>query len=553
MESRIVRQTGWLILPALLVVLAVLLIPARASAQAFPFYDRQTSFQDASTTETWRLYPFHSVVETTSTMTIALHPIFSWHRNRATGGRDFDILWPIFTDTYRAERGKAKDYKSTYLFPLFFQRKETRFGQQNRDQMILPIWFKGKQGERGRYTILFPFIWYAYNARLAAPLFPPREQTFAAIFPLIGDFRGYHNRDRIFFFLWPLYVKSSEGTGENYNEVQSILWPFLGKYGGHKTSGFRLWPLVAYTSKEGEYKRAFWIWPLGQYRSGRISKTNPEKQQVTMFIPFFARFRQPNVSLDFVFPFYGDLRVGDRRSTGYFLAMYNRDVNYRQGTREDRYFLFLIRKKSRLKGFDGKPIVRDKDVPLGGGFFPFYTRTYTDRRVRKNIIWPISIYKWNKYDEYEYERKYLLPFYVDQERRFNNGDTTYIRFIFPFFRQRRSLSDVERRNVLHFFWYSDVDKIDRLYAPLWTWSERTENLRTGAVTTRLFKNLSVYEKRPDRSTQRQFKGFIADFEETAAPNGVRKGRTRLLFGLLKTERDGEARRLSSCGVTLLRW
>jgi len=538
---------------AVLAVALGWLLPSAAPAQAFPLYDRQVSYSDNPTTETWRLYPFHSVVETTATHTLALHPLFSWHRNRTTGGRDFDILWPVFTDAYRPEKGRAKDYRSTYLFPLYFHKRETRFGQRNWDQMVLPVWFRGEQQGRGRYLVIFPFIWYAYNARLAAPLFPPREQTFAAIFPLVGDFRGYWNRDRIFFVLWPLYVKSSEGTGQNYNEVQSVLWPFLGRYGGYKTRGIRLWPLFAYTRKEGEYRRAFWLWPLGQYRTGRISKTNPEKQQVTMFIPFFARFRQPGISLDFVFPFYGNLRVGDRQSTGYFLAMYNRDVNFRQGTREDRYFLFLIRKRSRLKGFDGTPVQPDRDVPLGGGFFPFYTRTYTETRVRKNVVWPISIYKWNKYDKFEYERKYLLPLYVDQERRFDNGNYTYSRFIFPVFRQRRSLAGTVRSNALHLFWYSDVDKIDRLYSPLWTWWERRVDTADGSVTTRVFKNLSMYERRPDGSTRRQFNAFFGDFREETAVGGTPQGRTRLLLGLLSLEKENDTRRLKLLGGRIFRW
>lgn len=452
----------------------LLLLPARAPAQAFPFYDREQDFlNEPQRRETWILYPFYSSEQTSSTLTRSLRPLYSWHQDLPTGNKDIDFLWPVFSHRYRPQTQAAKDRRATYLFPLFYQRSEERFGKDIFDRVILPFWFEGSQTNRGRYQILFPFFWYAYNAKMITPLFPPREQTFAAIFPLAGDFRGYWNRDRIRFILWPLFVHSSGGTGQDYNQVHSILWPIFGLYSGPRTSGFRVWPLFAWVEKEGEYKRCYWLWPLGHYRQGRIGKTNDGQQDVTLFIPFYARFRQPNVKLDMVFPFYGKLQVGDRVSKGYALALYNTDTNTRKGVREQRYLLFLIRRKTPLPGFD--PAKIPPDVTLGGGIFPFYTRTHNATKVSKNIIWPIHQYRYNQYQEFSYTRSYIVPFYSNRLRVYTNGKTVHSRFLFPFFRLKKTTNDDTRTNALHLFFYSDVESIDRLYAPLWSWWEKTEN------------------------------------------------------------------------------
>ncbi|CAN5201433.1 hypothetical protein BH09SUM1_BH09SUM1_25830 [soil metagenome] len=500
--------------------------PSFLMAQAFPLYDVKTSYSDDPTTETWVLYPFYLDRETSQTLSVALHPLFSSQKDKSTLRSDFDFLWPIFSHRYRPDKIGAKNYSSNSLFPLYFDRKETRFNQENSVRLLLPIYFQGKQGKRGRYLIIFPFFWYSQNARLQVPLFPPREQTFAAFFPLIGDFRGYWNRDRIFFFLWPLYVHSKQGTGKDFNEIHSFLWPIFGKYGGPEINGFRVWPLFSYVKKDNEYKRAFWLWPLGQYRSGRISKTNPRQQNVVFFLPFYAKFRQPNISLDLVFPFYGKLVVRDRVSQGYFLALYNRDINYRRGTREDRYLLFLIRKKTKLPNFTEEDVA--KDAMLGGGVFPFYTRTHNDKKVRKNVIWPFSIYKLNRYPTYFYERKYFVPFYSSQLKQKTNGEFNYSKFVFPFFRERKTVGGVKRTNVLHLLFYNDVDAIDREYAPLWTVWEKQEDLKTGEVATRVFKNVSRYEKKADGSVRRELNLLLFNYQKTTHPAAPTEKKIKIL-------------------------
>lgn len=527
-EHRIVR---WIRVVALLFI--AMAGGQRLHAQAFPFYHYTTRGGDAPTTETQVVYPFYSREETTNTLDIAVHPLFSWYREGPD--RRFDVLWPLYSFRYKSETQASRDYRRTFLLPLYYRRTENRFNRENYDQFILPVWFQGKQGRKGKYFVVFPIVWYGSNARLIVPLFPPREQNFFAIFPLVGDYRGYWNRDRIFFLLWPLFVYSNEGKGKNFNEVYSFLWPFIAKYGGPSTRGARFFPLFAYVEKDGEYRRAFWLWPLGHYRTGRISKTDPAQQKVLLFLPFYARFRQPNISLDMIFPFYGKLKVNDRVSRGYFLALVNRDENYRRGTREDRYIWFLIRRKTLLPGFVQEN--KDAEESTGGGFFPFYTRTSNQKRIRKNVVWPFSIYKFDQYKEYSFERKYFIPFYTDQKRVDRNGKATSTKFLFPFFRQRSGLDGDYRFSSLHLFFYTFASPIDRLYAPLWTFHEKRGNVRTGGRMIRWFGNAWRYDRLEDGTRIHRFNLLFVQTQSRTAPGAAPESSQRLFWGLLGRHRE----------------
>ncbi|HMZ50933.1 MAG TPA: hypothetical protein PKH51_02180 [Candidatus Sumerlaeota bacterium] len=513
-------------------VVLLALLPGTLTAQAFPFYHHDDdSLSDPDHDEKWIMYPFYREEVTSNTLTRALHPLFSWYRENDTRKKDFDILWPIFSYRYRAQTQAAKNSRTIYTFPLFFQRNEERFGRDVYGRMVLPLWYEGRQGPRNHYRILFPIFWYGYNARLVLPFFPPREQTFIALFPLAGDFRGYWNRDRIRFFLWPIFVHSSEGSGADYNQIHSFIWPIFGVYSGPKVTGFRVWPLFSWVEKEGEFERYSFLWPLGHYRKGRISKTNDGQQNVFMFIPFFAKFRQPKASLDLIFPFYGKLRVGDRTSTGYALALYNTDVNTRLGIKEQRYLWFVVRKKTRLPGFDPDNI--PKDTTIGGGVFPFYTRMHNSTRVRKSILWPIHQYRYNEYNEFTFRRSYVVPFYSNRLRVYKDGRSVQSKFFFPFFRYKKTTDGDSYTNALHLFFYSDVQAIDRLYAPLWSWWEKSENKSTGEKQLRWFREAWIYERMPDGSTRKRVNAFIYRYEKTTGADGQAEGHWSVLFGLFK--------------------
>lgn len=520
---------------ALLLLVSVLLVPELARAQAFPFYSRSEALGDPQDRETWAMWPFYSDERTTTTVSRGVHPLFNYWADSSNGHRDVDVLWPIYSYRFRPVRQNATDYERSYLFPFYYNRTETRFNRPEKDLFILPFWFQGSEGNTGQYFILFPIIWYANNARVEVPLFPKRAVTFGAIFPLAGDVRGYFNRDRITFFLWPLFVYSHDGHGQDYNAIYSFVWPITGLYKGPEVSGFRLWPLFATVRKKDEYTRSYWLWPLGHHRKGRISKTNADQEDVTLFLPFYANFKRPNIRLKTYFPFYGRLEVGDRVSEGYVLALYNRETNTRLGYREDRYLLFIVRRRVPLPGFEPDP--EKPKTTYGGGVFPFYTRTQNPKRISKNIIWPFHQYRVSRYDDYTFKRSYVVPFFSSQQKLFSDGRENHSKYVFPIFRTRKTLDDQVHKSYLHLFVYTYAAPMDRNWAPLWTYWEKEENLQTGRRTIRVLKEMSRYERDEDGNVQRRFNLPGIDYHHFRSSDGETSGSTKLLWGAAERRRD----------------
>lgn len=511
-----------------------------ARTGVFPFYNSGTSL-DGQTTETRVLWPFVSSIETSTTLTHGLHPLFSTYREKDTGRRGWDLLWPFVTWRSKPRTWTGTDREIFTILPIYYASSGNVDGVETRARALLPFYFSGSQGKRGRYFVLFPFIWFAQDALLPVPLFPRRPQTFAALWPLLGDFRGYWNRDRISFALWPLYVRSEDGKGDDYNTMTSIVWPIFGWRGGPKTSGFRLWPLVNYVKKDGEFTRASYLWPLGLYREGVSGKDTTTTESVRFFFPFYADIANEQFHFQMLFPFYGKMDQKGRKTRGYALAIYNEDDNLRRGIREHRILWFLIRWTTRIQPLPEAEAATVEDAPVGGGVFPFYTERMSPTMKRQSIFWPFIQKRWDKEPEYEYDRLYIVPFYSDQQRRYNDGTRTSSTFIFPLFRLRKHADGRESFNSLHFWWYDNAEPVDRNYSPIWTFYESRKDARTGAERKRVCKFLYDYERTASGEERTRWDALLVQggTHKPADPAGPTREKFSILWGLYGTEEENE--------------
>jgi hypothetical protein len=521
------QPTVWV--GVLLVLVVVLLLPAAARAVAFPLYHAHTSHRDQPTTETWVVYPFWHRTETTTGTITAIHPVVDWYHDTTTGERGGDVLWPVYTWRHTPRIGRMRNVDRQMLFPLFYNRRATVDDRTIHDRFLIPLWFEGEREREGMYQILFPFYWYAYNARLAFPLFPNRPQTFAALWPLVGDFRGYWNRDRIFFLLWPLFVYSTEGEGADKVETRSFVWPILGLHGGPRVSGGRLWPLFSTVTKEDEFTRTYWLWPLGHYRQGRISRKDPRQEDVLLFIPLYGRIRRPDFDFDLVFPFYGRLKVGQREVDGYALALYNREINHRRGTIERRWGWFIWRQRQFLPGRG--ETAEDRETTTGGGLFPVYLNVESEKHRNQSIIWPFYRYRWTQYHDNRFTREYLVPLYSSQHWAYPDGTERRRSYVFPFFRSVESREGNRRRNSLHLWFHTEVEAIDRLYAPLWELWWREDDERTGEFSVRWFQSFHAHDRRSDGSEKSATNLLFFDRRTHRDAEGAKSASTRLFWGL----------------------
>ena len=557
---------------------------SRAATSAFPVF-HQSDGETTGSFSLWAPWPFVEVTQTSNTLVYGLHPFISWWKNRESGQSALHLFWPLLRRTYRPTAFKGEDWKVFYLFPLLYWG-EGRLDQEKAvSRYLLPIYYQGKQGKH-EHLIIFPFIWYARDARLIWPLFPTRPQTFAAFWPLYGDFRGWWNRDRIVFFLWPLFITSRKGVGSNAVRTHSFAWPFISFYQGKKYKGFRFWPLISTIKKRGEFHRMYWLWPLGHYRTG-VTPDEKSTQTLTAFFPFYAAMSSPKIEYELVFPFYGRLNSGKRETRGYALAIYNTLEDQRRQSIEHRLLWFLIRWKSSLQGAEtqpdnskkpsgiegawdrsstrtlarapdqatsatasGRAIPSNSETPgtstlslfpkdseddsdeRGWAFFPFYSKYSSPKKERKWILWPFYWHRLDRATQFDFERTYVIPFYSSQERRWKDKAISSSSFVFPFYHSTTRRDGAMRTHALHLWWYDSVDGLDRNYAPLWTFYEKNWNEKTGAERKKILKGLYESEHQPGGEIRRSF-----NFLFFSAESSEKSSETSLFWGLFSRSRN----------------
>ncbi|MEQ8819874.1 MAG: hypothetical protein RLY93_06485 [Sumerlaeia bacterium] len=539
-----------------------LILAGRLAAEttSWPIY-AETDDLATSTTERWIVWPFLHARENSEESLRALHPLYSRHRDKATSETYTSVLWPFLRSRYRPETPSATQRTSLSIEPILYSTtgREKISGEPFYYQYLLPFFFRGGQGGTSsgatdrKYTVFFPFIWYANDAKVVIPTFPKsRPQSFQAFWPFVGAFRGYWNRDLIEFIAWPFYVHSVDSSGIDQFEKTSVVWPFLSKYsgdpaaqnegaGGGGIGGWGFWPFYHRVEKEGEFFRASFLWPLGHRRTGRISEKNLNEQDVTLFLPFYGKVRRPNFDYDMVFPVYGKLSMKGREVRGYGLGFYNEDDNYRTGVREHRLAWFIGRWTSDI---EKRPeVAQERADPMrGGGVFPFYLDYENDSgtKTRKTIVWPFYTHKYTKYiDGEEWDRTYLAPFYTNRVRTTPDGLTTRKKFVFPFFRSTKQTDGTVKRNWLHLFPYTDSPPMDRHWAPLWTVYDRYEDPSTGAEGLDVAGGLYQNETDGAGTWRKKLEMLVFSTEKKDAPDQPREVHTQLFWGLAGYHKVGE--------------
>ncbi|MCB2156439.1 hypothetical protein KQI84_16310 [bacterium] len=510
--------------------------------EAFPIFSQADDMATTPGIETWAPWPFgHRISSSTESMT-AFHPIFSYYKNKLNESREFHLLWPLVDWSYEKEAWGEKDRRRLTVLPLWYSASGVADSGPYWLRYLFPLYFEGEQAERGgKYFIVFPFLWYARNAKLTVPLFPHRPQNFTAVWPLAGDFRGYYNSDRTRFLLWPLFVESWDHEGDDPFKIYSLIWPFFSLYQSDNDAvhGFRVWPLFSRVKHEGEFTRAYWLWPLGHYRKGRISQKNDGQEEVLLFLPFYGKVRRPTYSYDMIFPFYGKLDMKGRKTRGYALALYNENDNLRTGIREHRLLWFLIRWTTNIPRDLSLTQGQEREGMEGGGFFPFYVHRYMTGKDQKTILWPFFSTNYDRYKDYEFDRTYLMPLYSNQVKRYNDGNTEQRKYVFPFFRKWRMENGDEYRSVLHLWFYSKWDGIDRNWAPLWTVWEKRANTETGEARTHVVGHLYTYDKNWLGVERSAYNLLVFSTEKYTGPHRPEEHHTRFFWGLVGHHQLGE--------------
>jgi hypothetical protein len=524
---------------ALLALVALLVLPAVSNGQVNP-RDRKdltaevrhiNNWQDVK--DTWAPWPIVRIRRAPDSTQFAIYPLLTISSNDARDRRMVDTLWPLSSWRHRKDAWGVTERTDFNILPVFYSGHGIRNGQEYRHRFLIPFYWEGKDAEGGRYFMILPFIWHARDADLVVPLFPPRKQNFSAFWPIKGEFRGYWNWDTIRFILWPVLVRSTRGEGAERMELISVVWPITGYYRGANVKGFRLWPLVSYVDKRDKTRRAYWLWPLGRYILNRGKAADGGDEKIVYFFPFYGHVRTDKLSYDALFPFYGRLEMGGRRSRGWALATYMEDDNLRTGLRTHRILWFLIRWTSRIEVPERFEERAAEAQPLeGGGFFPFYVRRTSPTRDRMTVLWPFYHRRVEVREDQVFRRNFLVPVWGLTRREFNDGTSSSRGVFFPFYRHWRDVDGHRYQSAPHLFPYARHESADRNWAPFWTMWSRRANEQTGEVRIRYLGGLWVFDRNLLGDTRKRWNIGLLSREVRRDVDAPMQRDTHVLFGVL---------------------
>lgn len=224
--------------------------------------------------------------------------------------RDF-TLWPIFS--YEEWEGRRE---VRALGPFFFWEE----GEGRVSWGVRPVVSRSSHGPSWRWEILYPLGRMEKGADGTRgyffPLYGKRDRGFSSfftlywgrdregrpywgLFPFFGTMRDALGRDRVDFFLWPLWSRTEEGG----SVTTKVLWPLLKVYEG-EVAGWDLFPLCG-KRKGGGREEGFFLWPLYVWQD-RVGPEGPYRFR--LYFPLYGEIEAPRASSHFVLPPFFHLR-----------------------------------------------------------------------------------------------------------------------------------------------------------------------------------------------------------------------------------------------------
>jgi hypothetical protein len=120
-------------------------------------------------------------------------------------------------------------------------------------------------------------------------------ERYFGVFPLGGVAKQRFGRERLEFWLFPLFARSSDAHGFRRT---FLLWPFLSWGSSDGRRLFRFWPFYGHDLSEGHYARRFLLWPFVHWRHERIGAFT--ERRIRLFLPFYGESLREHARSRFV-------------------------------------------------------------------------------------------------------------------------------------------------------------------------------------------------------------------------------------------------------------
>jgi hypothetical protein len=363
----------------------------------------------------WPLFSFHTSEEQTEVE--ILGPLFTWRKDEQGaewGFRPFlyltnypaqelwrwEFLYPL--GKYQLKEGDHK----FYLVPFSLIRDEVTSSspvrRERASSLVTAFWGQTDEGEK-----------------------------YGGFFPIAGQLKERFGRDKIVFYLWPLYSRI-EDEGEI---TWRILWPFFSRMGG-EAEGLYIWPLWGHKVRPGEYSRGFVLWPFYNYIDQYLDTDNPVRKR--FYLPLYATVRSPRGRIDIFIP-------------PFFFHQWAYNSSFEKWEFPWPFFTLV-------KG-EG---VREWQV------FPLFRLREEERKKRSYFLWPLYKYEWDfMASEEEYVHRFLLINKYRVVKDLNTGMEALDANLWPLFDYRRELEGAVSLYILPLLPLHDEGMERNLYPLLW--------------------------------------------------------------------------------------
>ena len=471
------------------------------SREVVPFFELQT--RAAKLGGAAMASPADAESGTAKTTEVVFRPLGSFESIGKERAR-LKLLWPIF------DFARGAGHHRSWIMPFVFfrQRPATVTGE-------------GETGSDFDFMI-FPFLYTGHE---------PKEGGYFALFPLAGVLKGLLAKDRIYFFLFPLYWHTFK---DDWNSLHLVV-PFYNLTRGETHRGWRILPFYGHFEADTpdgrpRYRRDFVLWPFYIHQKNQLNSGRPTK---TFFsLPFYGHSH--NVHTDtrvYLWPFFHvteDVETGHKLYFGGLLPYRFTHGHY------DLWPIFGVKNRKISTEHD---VLDNRGITLPGGWMGInenqlasegavlekeitahdFQRTRT--RFRQFFLWPIQQYEHAQGADLNLTRFYLLPFFWHfwTERKGEQSAKTESEWkLWPIFRAR---SDGDRRSFYlpSPLWFREENTFERLYARLWRVFLYESNFQRSGWE--LFYGLLShrYEKESDRRTFSIFYGLL---EATTSSEGL---------------------------------
>jgi hypothetical protein len=216
-------------------------------------------------------------------------------RESVSGGMSFTALRPFYSCLEVTDRAAVS---RDYLWPVAMSRT-LRTDHSWRFLLAYGHDFC-TTNENPRYRfVLFPLLMTGRGHE---------GNSYFGLFPVGGSIEDVLGRDRVSFFLFPLYGHSVQ----NDLDTTSVLWPIFSRTQGDGVDRWRVFPFYGHSWRTNEWTKQFVLWPFWTS----------------------VRYEYPRHSGGghILFPFYGHIRAGDEETWMFLPPLFR----WTRGDKQDR-------------------------------------------------------------------------------------------------------------------------------------------------------------------------------------------------------------------------